>query len=357
MPELTLSDYSRILLQPDQLKLLIFSVTAKCNARCKMCIYWDRLNKSKDELKLNEIEQICRKAGDVMGVILTGGEPFLRQDLHDIAAFFAKYNKTRLIHMSTSGYSPQHIAQTTQKMLVQCPGSIITVDLSIDGVGALHDKIREVPGLFDRIMETYTLLDQLRGSHKNLRIKANTVISKYNQDHIMAVVEFVKTNMRVEDHSLTMTAGKPKESDSKDFSVDQHGQYINEFETSRSYKQTDLFERLFKGLRKEIREEVLHVRKTGKLTSPCRAIKNFLFLDEEGGVYPCGTIKDKLGDLRKEDYDLNRILRLPKRFEIDKKYQISTTCACDWDCGFLFNIIYDPRKYPRIAKSLLQSNG
>jgi len=356
MSKLGISDYARILMRPNQLKCIILSVTSRCNARCKMCIYWDRLNKSRNELTLLEIQSMCQNAGDIVSVILTGGEPFLRKDLDEVAYFFVKYNKTRLIHISTMGYATETIKSVTKKMVEKCKDSIVTVDLSIDGVGSLHDEIREVPGLFDKICETYFCLDQIRHSHKNLRIKVNTVISRYNQNNIASIVDFVKKNMRVDDHSLSLTQGDPKEKDSKDISLEHYRQVVNKLETTQEEPKIHLFERLFKGLRKEIREEIMHFHDTGKLSSPCRAIKNFLFIDEEGGVYPCLTIKEKIGDLREEYYDLRRILNSSQRCHIDRKYAISTSCACDWDCGYLFNVLYDPRKYKNKIKYFVNGN-
>lgn len=356
MPKLTFSDYGRILMGPNHLKCLIFSVTSRCNARCKMCIYWDRLNKSAAELKLSEIESICQKAGDLVGCILTGGEPFLRSDLDEIAYLFARYNRVKLIHISTMGYASKKIAEIAERMVRKCKDSTVTVDLSIDGVGSHHDAIRGVRGLFERVIATYVNLNQIRKSYSNLRIKVNTVISSYNQDNVMSIVNFVKENMQVDDHSLTLTQGKPKEKEAKEVSPDRFNQFINEFEATQYHPRADLFEKLFKGLRKEIRDETIYFQKTGKFTSPCRAIRNFLFIDEEGGVYPCLTIRQKIGDLRRYDYDLKRILNSRQRHEIDKKYKISTSCACDWDCGYLFNVIYDLYKYPRLLKYAITYN-
>lgn len=356
MSRLKFLDYTRILLRPNRLKCVVFSVTSHCPAKCKMCIYWKRLNKSDNELTLAEIKSICQRAGDVVGVILTGGEPFSRGDLDEVAYLFARYNKARLIHVSTMGYASEKIGLITERMVQRCRDVVVTVDLSIDGIGPKHDNIRGVPGLFEKVCRTYSCLEKLRRVNKRLRIKVNTVISTYNQDDVGAIVDFVKKEMRVNDHSLSLTQGNPRERDAKILSLDRCRQYSADFWATQADSKKDVFEKLMRGLRRDIGKEIMQVRETNKLTSPCRAIKNFVFIDEEGGVYPCAIIEEKIGDLRVEGYDLKRILASRKRYFVEKKYNISS-CSCDWDCGYLFNIIYDPRKYAGLIGHLFDHDA
>ena len=52
--------------------LLVF-VTARCDARCGHCFYWQELNSGKRELALEEYERLARSLGPVLQVTLTGG--------------------------------------------------------------------------------------------------------------------------------------------------------------------------------------------------------------------------------------------------------------------------------------------
>ena len=67
---------------------LIFFVTSKCNLLCRHCFYWEELNLPKNELSLDEIEKVARSLPNLLSLSLTGGEPYLRPDLPDIAAAF-----------------------------------------------------------------------------------------------------------------------------------------------------------------------------------------------------------------------------------------------------------------------------
>ena len=66
---------------------LIFFITARCNARCSFCFYWEEIeNASKRrELRLEEIDQITAKLKHLLYLSIGGGEPFLRADLAEVA--------------------------------------------------------------------------------------------------------------------------------------------------------------------------------------------------------------------------------------------------------------------------------
>ncbi len=65
---------------------VMFFVTSFCNARCLMCFNWQRIDGAvqKDELKLDEIKKIFSSFSSIQQLTLTGGEPFLRNDLSEM---------------------------------------------------------------------------------------------------------------------------------------------------------------------------------------------------------------------------------------------------------------------------------
>ncbi len=78
---------------------LIFNATNRCNSFCSTCFAWNYLNKSPDkELKIDEISKISDSLGKIEWLLVTGGEPFLRQDLEEVI----KNSKIKLIYTSTS---------------------------------------------------------------------------------------------------------------------------------------------------------------------------------------------------------------------------------------------------------------
>lgn len=71
---------------------LIFFVTYNCNFRCKTCFYVEVMDDSKadkyKELSIEEINKISKFLRSISKLLLSGGEPFLREDLDEIYEIF-----------------------------------------------------------------------------------------------------------------------------------------------------------------------------------------------------------------------------------------------------------------------------
>ena len=71
---------------------LIFCVTDKCQFRCKTCFYADTMDasdmKAVKGLSIAEIKKISNSIGNINKLLITGGEPFLRDDLAEISETF-----------------------------------------------------------------------------------------------------------------------------------------------------------------------------------------------------------------------------------------------------------------------------
>ena len=72
-----------------RLAYLIYFVTMRCNARCKMCLRWRPQNASRRELTVDEVDRFSRSIGHMFQVQLTGGKTFLRDDLKEIVLLLA----------------------------------------------------------------------------------------------------------------------------------------------------------------------------------------------------------------------------------------------------------------------------
>lgn len=90
------------------------------------------------------------------------------------------------IVLSSNGFMPEFIEQQVKKILAIEPK--IGVALSLDGVGDMHEKIRRIPGAFDKVMDTLSRLQKL--GMKNLRL-AFTVLPE-NVSHYGKVYDLAR---------------------------------------------------------------------------------------------------------------------------------------------------------------------
>ena len=97
---------------------VVLFVTARCNANCKMCFYKDNMAKSSGdkELTVEEYEKISKgiKLINILGI--SGGEPFLRDDLAEIVKVFYKNCSPSVLDLPTNGFFIQKILDETGRV-------------------------------------------------------------------------------------------------------------------------------------------------------------------------------------------------------------------------------------------------
>lgn len=90
-----------------------FELTSRCNFRCRMCyVHSEDCNRHSDEeLSLEQWTEIAKQAADagVMFVLITGGEPFIRQDFCDIYMMLIRMGFVVSINTNLSLCTDEHI--------------------------------------------------------------------------------------------------------------------------------------------------------------------------------------------------------------------------------------------------------
>jgi MoaA/NifB/PqqE/SkfB family radical SAM enzyme len=156
----------------------VIAITYRCDSRCNMCNIW-RLPKG-DELAPEEYRRLPSSLRDIN---ITGGEPFLRDDIVEIVRIMDdRCNHPRIV-ISTNGFERRRIMHAAP-LLMKISGRI-GLAVSLDGIGEKHDEIRGVPGGFDKVLET---LRQLRTmGYRNVRVAFTA--QRNNTKHLGAVYD------------------------------------------------------------------------------------------------------------------------------------------------------------------------
>ena len=144
---------------------LVHFVTNRCNARCSFCfIDFDDEKIFKGELSLEEINRFTKTLGkSLVNVNFTGGEPFARKDLLEIAKIYCKNTTIQSIYITTNGSLPERVKNFAEKITKEYPDITLSISISIDDLSNMHDKIRKIEGLFLKCIETYDLLKKIKG--------------------------------------------------------------------------------------------------------------------------------------------------------------------------------------------------
>ncbi|WP_457639296.1 radical SAM protein [Persephonella sp.] len=148
---LRITEYIRKTLNGEKIKpfpgvILVWNLTNACNLFCQHC-YSAANTVRTGELSIDEIKaQIpYLKKAKVRYLILSGGEPLLREDIFDIAQLFNE--NSFITTLSTNGLliNKDNISQIKKHFSY--------VGISIDGDRETHDTFRGMKGAFDRSME------------------------------------------------------------------------------------------------------------------------------------------------------------------------------------------------------------
>lgn len=147
-------------------KVLQVITNYRCNSRCAMCNIWQLPHKH--ELSVTEFRALMDPDPIFDGVeqlTVAGGESSLRTDLAELVTYFVeRMPKLWAISTVTNGFLPKRILEQTEAVLkIIAPRGIkLSMSVSLDGIGTMHDRVRGIPGGFDKTVETLTGLQELQ---------------------------------------------------------------------------------------------------------------------------------------------------------------------------------------------------
>lgn len=305
---------------------LTVSVTYRCNSRCLTCNVY---NRKADELTAEEFDRIFRSLGRApYWYTMSGGEPFLRTDLPRICESAFRRGSPGIINIPTNGLLAARIPAMVDEIARRCDGAQVIVNLSIDGVGAEHDRIRGVEGAFEKAVETYRGLRRLDAP--NLTLGVHTVISVHNVGRVPEIYEYVMRELApdsfiteiAEERVELETVGEAitPDADSYATAVDYLKQRIAESDYRGISRVTQSFRRRYYDMVKKY-------LRTGIQPVPCYAGVASAQIAPNGDVWFCCIEADPIGNLRDVDYDFAALWFGEKAAEKRRRVRAGQ-CAC-----------------------------
>lgn len=337
------------------IQLIVF-VTDRCNARCSHCFNWRALNQG-DELTLEELASLSHQLQDLLTLGISGGEPFLRQDLAEILDLFSSGNGLREIDIPTNGLLPERVYAQVRQMLEQDNETLVAVSLSLDGLEELHDRMRRVPGTFGRIQETYHRLVALKEKvpDRPLLIKVDTTLCNWNIAQIPELIDWVRQKMPAVDfHNFEIMRGQPKDDRVGPPSVeDLEGVKPFIFEAWKEYTFYGRHHRfqswLALGLKRFIFEMYIRILSQKAQLIPCYAARISGVVDAQGNLYFC-ELRESIGNLR--EASLQELWHSERAERIRASIERGD-CYCVHSCFQQKSVFLNPRLWPYVALYLL----
>ncbi|MCX6355706.1 MAG: radical SAM protein [Candidatus Aureabacteria bacterium] len=332
-----------------------FFVTSRCNFRCKMCFYVKEA--SAHELTLAEYERIAKQMPNFHWMLISGGEPFLRDELPQICRTFVENNRVRKINLPTNAYFPERIVPMVKEILEIRPDCFLNLGLSLHAPGKKHDEITGVPGSFERVMQTHQALQPLRRQFKNLGLSIVIVHCSYTESDMKELIRFIFDEMDIDDICIALARGTPRMAGSMSFSPDLYAQNClflhNLIHAHREYYFNLPFKGLFVSKDIVLRDVIFQTLRQRSFQIPCYAGRISAVIDETGNLYACELRSEKIGNLRDAGYRFKTLWEGTARKELLHDIR-ANRCFCTHECTNTTNILFNPRLYGRLSSTWLR---
>ncbi len=322
---------------------MILGLTYDCNSFCRTCFNWEQLRKNKEhELSLEELQKTFASLDDLLFVVMSGGEPFLRRDLPEVCETLAKKNNVKQITIPTGGITSELIGKSVEATLDRCPDTQIVVNISIDHVGEKHDWIRGVPGNYEKLKKTYARLIEIRERYDNLTVNMHTCLCSYNVDDLDELTSAVKRDFPlISFHSFEMLRGDQPDKNIQPITTDRYREVLPYLEKYwNSYRNYDGFLKFVKIYSRRVELEVLEQETQVR---QCHAGYVSGVVDARGEVRMC-ELREAVGNLRDVDYDFGK-LWFSEEADRQRAAIKAKECHCTHSCFMSSSLVFDPRTY------------
>lgn len=308
---------------------LTISVSYRCNSRCKTCNVWQRPN---DDFTLEEYEKTFASVGRAAyWFTFSGGEPTLRKDLPEMIGLAYKYCRPGVINIPTNGIQDKIIPGRIERVLQAAPTSDVIVNLSLDGVGENHDRVRGVKGNFERAMRTYAGLKELKGRYKNFTLGVHTVISNFNIDEFDNIHSFVRNELQP-DNFISEIAEERVELDTVGMGitppVSKYQPVIEGLQSDiRTAEYDGTIERITQSFRDRYYDIVKRTLTEKRQIIPCLAGIASAQIAPNGDVWTCCIRAESVGNLRDHNYDFSSVWNTKEANEMRRSIKAGE-CYC-----------------------------
>jgi len=345
---------------------LVHFITNRCNARCLHCfIDFEDPKTFQGDLTLDEIRTLTKHVGpSLFNVNLTGGEPFLRKDIWEIAEAYFQNTPIQSVFITTHGQFTEKIQAFLERFIASkfSASRKIIFSFSIDNLERKHDQNRKVEGLFNQAIKSVRLVEE----YQHPRIMGNVAITvtDHNYMDVLEVYDYLKQELKIS--AFTATAMREEgvvKRINPDMKKQIHTAYVELtrrihedqlHHRTRGFKR-DLQGSLMNAKNRIINEAIAETYVDKHYISRCPAAAMFGVIGNDGQVYPCEILDRPLGNLR--DYGMNFLALWENALCHDARRFIKDThCNCTYECAWTVNVITNPQYLPRLASDVIRQH-
>ncbi len=267
--------------------VMVFNVTSKCNSRCIMCNIWKNKNHlDMDTEKVREIfsDNFFRNI-EIVGI--SGGEPTLRSDLHNIVEVLDQNtNRLQKVIVTSNGLNIDRMSKQITSVADYCHRRNLPFSfrISLDGLEESHNAVRRIPNAFQKtvksivkakeISQKYDFSFGLSSTFTPMNVYDAGKLQKFSDDIGVDIVYYFAWES---DFSF-----KNRELENKILLDEEARKYLIRF-----YQEKLLNNSLFDGEGYSYEFQIKHLQKKTDRTMLCPFANQGLMLDANGDVHYC----------------------------------------------------------------------
>jgi MoaA/NifB/PqqE/SkfB family radical SAM enzyme len=340
-----------------RLGTVILFVTSRCNAFCRTCFYHEELNRPGD-MTFEQIEKVSRTMSPITDLWLSGGEPTLRRDLTRIIDTFIENNGVSRVIIPTNGLIKGRTYEVVEHALERHPALDLYLNIALDGYEQTHDRIRGVPGNWEKTLDCIRSLYPLKEKYADrFRLNVNTVVCADNYAEVERLSEYLWENFKLDGHYFNIIRGETLVGDAiKQIPLEvlpamyERVARLTERYGMRMFADDDAAKRFIKAVA-YVGAITTHYRTqhtnfaepTTAWPFPCTAGETTAVIDYNGDVRAC-ELREKFATLSDYDYDFGALWATQGRQAELDAIDGGRACWCTHVC-----FIHDSMRHSRRA--------
>ncbi|MFA5339242.1 MAG: radical SAM protein [Candidatus Omnitrophota bacterium] len=263
-------------------KEALIAITYRCNAKCHMCNTWMHPTRPEEEIRPSDLESLP----SVRFCNITGGEPFIREDIKSFVEVMSK--KAKRIVISTNGYYTEKIVDLAR----QYPK--IGIRVSMEGLQKANDELRGIKDGFEHGLRT---LKELR----KMGLKDIGFGITLSDRNILDLMDLHKLSEEMGLEFATAAVHNTYYFHKFDNKITRLDDFDRELEK--------LITNLLKGgrpknwFRAYFNYGLLNYAHGNKRLLPCEVGTDLFFIDPFGNVMPCNGVDMSMGNIREKPFN------------------------------------------------------